>query len=298
MTFVMAVALGAALWLIILPGRTSAHRLQLTLPAADRRHGTRRAVSGLPGSSAAGVVSGRNARFGKRNRRQESSHMTVVVQQLAALLKGGRTPSRLWDELATLYPAGSSEFTSGRDPRPGRVPRASQAVPAGRAAPEGAGRTKADVSGAAFQLVLAAARAASLRGSPVSDAIRSATTSAYPGRSGNRRIWDELAACFDIAEASGCPLADILTRFAAQLEAEDDADAARQTALAGPKATVKLLTWLPFLGLALGTALGVDPLKILLGTPYGIAALVAGILLTLAGRAWSARLVQHAAGMP
>ncbi|WP_309106727.1 hypothetical protein [Arthrobacter sp.] len=224
--------------------------------------------------------------------------MTVVVQQLAALLKGGRTPSRLWDELVTLYPAGSSELTTGRAPRADRVPHGSQTAPAGRAAPEGAGRTKAEVSGAAFQLVLAAARAASLRGSPVSDAIRSATTSAYPGRSRNRRIWGELAACFDIAEASGCPLADILTRFAAQLEAEDDAEAARQTALAGPKATVKLLTWLPFLGLALGTALGVDPLKILLGTPYGIAALVAGILLTVAGRAWSARLVQHAAGTP
>ncbi|MGX9899937.1 type II secretion system F family protein [Arthrobacter sp. SA17] len=223
--------------------------------------------------------------------------MTVVVQQLAALLKGGRTPSRLWDELATLYPAESSENASGRAPHAGRVPRAGQASPAGRASPEGR-RTMAEVPGSAFQLVLAAARAASLRGSPVSDAIRSATTSAYPGRSRNRRIWDELAACFDIAEASGCPLADILTRFAAQLEAEDDADAARQTALAGPKATVKLLTWLPFLGLALGTALGVDPLKILLGTPYGIAALVAGIFLTLAGRAWSARLVQHAAGMP
>ncbi|WP_461164633.1 type II secretion system F family protein [Arthrobacter sp. R4-81] len=224
--------------------------------------------------------------------------MTVVIQQLAALLKGGRTPSRLWDELATLYPAGSSELTTGRDPRAGRAPRAGQVPHVGRAAREGAGQTTAEVSGSAFQLVLAAARAASLRGSPVSDAIRSATTSAYPGSSRNRRIWGELAACSDIAEASGCPLADILTRFAAQLEAEDDADAARQTALAGPKATVKLLTWLPFLGLALGTALGVDPLKILLGTPYGIAALVAGILLTVAGRAWSARLVQHAAGMP
>lgn len=288
----MAVALGSALWLINLPGRTSAHRLRLTLPAADSRHGKGRAVSGLPGPSAAGVAAGRSVRFGKRNRSQESGHMTKVVQQLAALLKGGRTPSRLWDELATLYPAGSSELTTGRAPRAGRT------APAGRAAPEGAGRAKAEVSGSAFQLVLAAARAASLRGSPVSDAIRSATTNAYPGRSRNRRIWGELAACFDIAEASGCPLADILTRFAAQLEADDDADAARQTALAGPKATVKLLTWLPFLGLALGTALGVDPLKILLGTPYGIAALVAGILLTLAGRAWSARLVQHAAGMP
>ena len=292
MSFAMALALGAALWLIIRPGRTPAHRLRLTLPTSGRRHGSGRTVPGLPRPAAAGVTPRRTAHFRKRNRIQESNHMTTVVQQLAALLKGGRAPSRLWDELATLYPEGSSELVTIRAPRAGQVPHA------GRAAREGADRPTAEVSGPAFQLVLAAARAASLRGSPVSDAIRSASTSAYPGRSRNRRIWRELAACFDIAEASGCPLADILTRFAAQLEAEDDADAARQTALAGPKATVRLLTWLPFLGLALGTALGVDPLKMLLGTPYGITALVAGILLTLAGRAWSARLVQHAAAMP
>lgn len=280
----MAFALGFAFWLILRPGRTPGHRLRLTLPTGGTRHGRGRAVSTLPGPVAAGVATRRTFHFGKPNRRQDSSHMTVVVQQLAALLKGGRTPSRLWDELATLYPSDSSGPTPGSADGAGRV--------------GGKVRLQAEVSGSAFQLVLAAARAASLRGSPVSHAIRSAAMSAYPGKSRNRRIWGQLAACFDIAEASGCPLADILTRFAAQLEAEDDADAARQTALAGPKATVKLLTWLPFLGLALGTALGVDPLEILLGNPYGITALVAGLVLTVAGRAWSARLVLQAAGMP
>ena len=145
--------------------------------------------------------------------------------------------------------------------------------------------------------VLGAARAAAFRGAPVSDAIRSAVPAAFR-RSGRpeRRIWAQLAACFDIAEASGCPLADVLTRFAAQLEVEDDAEAARQTALAGPRATVSLLTWLPLMGLGLGIALGVDPLAILVGTPLGLASLAAGIVLTVAGRIWSARLVHRAAG--
>jgi tight adherence protein B len=136
-----------------------------------------------------------------------------------------------------------------------------------------------------------------MRGAPVADAIRSASSPSRPGVGGREpRIWAELAACFDIAAASGCPLADVLTRFAAQLEVEDDAEAARQTALAGPKATVALLTWLPLLGLGLGVCLGVDPLAMLLGTPFGMAALVAGIGLTVAGRIWSARLVRAAAG--
>lgn len=194
---------------------------------------------------------------------------TVVVQQLAALLKGGRTPSRLWDELWLVYAGGS-----GTD--------------------QDAGSARLSTGSAA---VLAAARGAALRGSPVAEAIRLAIPpSGRTAGSDEPRVWAELAACFDIAEASGCPLADVLTRFAAQLEVEDDAEAARQTALAGPRATVTLLTWLPLLGLGLGICLGVDPLAMLIGTPLGVAALVAGIVLTVAGRIWSSRLVHAAAG--
>ncbi len=157
--------------------------------------------------------------------------------------------------------------------------------------------------------MLAAARAAAMRGSPVGAAIRSAGAAASGRTAGTtrdsgarawaseRRVWFQLAACFDVAEATGCPLADVLTRFAAQLEAEDDAEAARQTALAGPRATVRLLTWLPFLGLGLGLLLGVDPVEVLLGTPWGVAALAAGLALTAAGRFWSARLVRAAEGL-
>jgi tight adherence protein B len=194
---------------------------------------------------------------------QSAASMTVVVQQLAALLKGGRTPARLWEEIWLVY-GSSGSHGSG--------------LSAGSSA------------------MLGSARAAATRGTPVSDAIRRSLPSAFPGRDRESRIWSELAACFDIAEASGCPLADVLARFAAQLDVEDDADAARQTALAGPKATVSLLTWLPLLGLGLGMALGVDPLAILLGTPWGLAALAAGIGLTVTGRLWSARLVAAAAG--
>jgi tight adherence protein B len=199
--------------------------------------------------------------------------MILVVQQLAALLKGGRTPVRLWDELWFAY--GATSQTGPKGPAADRLM---------------SGLTIGSVA------MLAAARAAAGTGAPVSEAVRRSLPAAFPRAGRECRIWSQLAACFDIAEASGCPLADVLTRFAAQLEVEDDADAARQTALAGPKATVRLLTWLPLMGLGLGMALGVDPLAILLGTPLGLATLVAGIALTVAGRVWSARLVTAAAG--
>lgn len=201
------------------------------------------------------------------------TNLTLVVQQLAALLRGGRTPGRLWDELWTVY---------GAAPAGGQLP------------PDGL-PSRQSLSECSIA-VLGSARAAAATGAPVAAAIRVAVAAAFPRRDREARTWSELAACFDIAEASGCPLADVLTRFAAQLEAEDDADAARQTALAGPRATVRLLTWLPLMGLGLGAALGVDPLATLLGTPIGLAALFAGVVLTAAGRAWSARLVAAAAG--
>ncbi|HSO89831.1 MAG TPA: hypothetical protein VLR70_01640 [Arthrobacter sp.] len=213
--------------------------------------------------------------------------MTLLVQQMAALLKGGRTPARLWDELWLLH---------GGDPA---APVSGEGAPVrGLVLAPGSAR------------MLAAARAAAVRGSPVGAAIRSAAARSGGTGSGKtwgsgagggvraRRVWFQLAACFDVAEASGCPLADVLTRFAAQLEAEDDAEAARQTALAGPRATVRLLTWLPFLGLGLGVLLGADPAAVLLGTPLGVAALAAGLALTAAGRIWSARLVRTAEGAP
>ena len=229
--------------------------------------------------------------------------MTVVVQQLAALLKGGRTPARLWDELWVLYGAEAAEQEA-------TVNRTGDASV--RASIRGAGRDGAQVtSGPVLDpeslRVLAAARAAALGGSSVAVAIRRAVSGGPAGDSGagaaisvragrDVRVWGELAACFDTAEASGCPLADVLARFAAHLEAEDDAEGARQTALAGPRATVRLLTWLPVSGLGLGLLLGVDPIATLLENPWGLLALAAGVVLTAAGRVWSSKLVRAAAG--
>ena len=259
MTILLTVVLGAAVWLLLKPPLDAASRLRAA-GKSPKGPGIRKNRIRPWGSPA-----------GKGPARTQGPGLTLVVQQLAALLRGGRTPGRLWDELWTVYGI------------PGDGQRPHQALPS------------PVLSGGSIA-VLASARAAAATGAPVSEAIRRAVSTAFARKAREGRTWSELAACFDIAEASGCPLADVLTRFAAQLEAEDDADAARQTALAGPKATVRLLTWLPLMGLGLGAALGVDPLATLLGTPLGLAALFGGVVLTAAGRAWSARLVSAAAG--
>lgn len=241
-----------------------------------------------PGGPAPHFIS-RMSRSWLRRGGQEQGQLslTLVVQQLAALLKGGRTPARLWDELWLVHHGRPEEEARGN----GDISGHRDVARASLARRDGPGLSRGSV------MMLGSVRAAASRGLPVSEAIRRAAPLAFPRAAGREpRIWLELAACFDIAEASGCPLADVLARFAAQLEVEDDADAARQTALAGPKATVSLLTWLPAMGLGLGMALGVDPLAMLFGTPLGMAALAAGVALTAAGRIWSARLVHTAAG--
>ena len=260
--------------------------LALSPPGTPRRR-IRAALAGARGSPAAGPAARPRGVPRWRHRSAPTVSITLLVQQMAALLRGGRSPARLWDELWLMH---------GGDPA---VPMSREGVPV---------RSPALAPGSAR--VLAAASAAAVCGSPVGAAIRSAAAGSGATESGKTRasgpgedvrargVWFQLAACFDVAEATGCPLADVLTRFAAQLEAEDDAEAARQTALAGPRATVRLLTWLPFLGLGLGVLLGVDPVSVLLGTPLGVAALAMGLALTAAGRIWSARLVRRAEGPP
>lgn len=283
MSYLLAAVLGAAAVLLFRPVHQVVARFRRAAEAAPSAPGGRKFHHRLAGSATAGTW--------KMPGRASGVPLTLVVQQLAALLKGGRSPGRLWEELWVLYGGPDQQ----KDLRPaGYGPGMRMAPAAGSAGVAGTGRGAGLAEGSVT--VLASARAAAGNGAPVSEAIRASVVANFPRSGREARIWSQLAACFDIAEASGCPLADVLTRFAAQLEVEDDADAARQTALAGPKATVRLLTWLPVIGLVLGMALGVDPVSILLGTHWGLAALAAGIALTVTGRLWSAKLVAAAAG--
>ncbi|MDO5618565.1 type II secretion system F family protein [Kocuria sp.] len=104
----------------------------------------------------------------------------------------------------------------------------------------------------------------------------------------------DLARCWEVSERTGAPLATLLEGLAEATEADLDAAAARETALAGSRATVRILTWLPVLALGLGMLIGADPIRTLLTTPWGIAAGTVGALLTVIGRVWTGRLVQRA----
>jgi len=102
-----------------------------------------------------------------------------------------------------------------------------------------------------------------------------------------------VAAC-RLAADVGAPLAAVLDEVAATIAADAEARAERDAALAGPRATSRVLLWLPAVGVLLGYVLGADPLATALDGGVGTAGLAVGVLLLVAGRAWSRRLVARA----
>jgi tight adherence protein B len=106
----------------------------------------------------------------------------------------------------------------------------------------------------------------------------------------------ELAAAWQVSVRSGAGLAGVLERMSETMRDQDDIAREVAAAVAPARATAQLLGVLPVVGLGLGTALGGDPLQILLGTPVGTVLLVLGASLSLVGLLWVEHLVNVVAG--
>ncbi|WP_260606703.1 type II secretion system F family protein [Streptomyces sp. WAC08241] len=101
-----------------------------------------------------------------------------------------------------------------------------------------------------------------------------------------------MAACWQVAVDGGAGLAAGLDRLEASLRDRHEQRERLRAELAGAWATVTVLALLPAAGLALGTALGADPLRVLLHTPAGLGCLAVGGALEAAGLWWAARIVR------
>jgi len=94
----------------------------------------------------------------------------------------------------------------------------------------------------------------------------------------------------------GAPLGRVLEQVAGTLVAEAESRAERDAALAGPRTTGRLLMWLPIAGGFLGWALGADPVATATDGGIGTVAVGLGLVLLVAGRVWTDRLVAAAHG--
>ncbi|MFI2617548.1 type II secretion system F family protein [Streptomyces sp. NPDC018584] len=105
-----------------------------------------------------------------------------------------------------------------------------------------------------------------------------------------------LAACWRVAVDRGAGLAAGLERLEGALRVERDQRADLNAQLAGARSTAAMLAGLPALGLLMGSALGAEPLRVLLHTGAGLGCLVAGGVLEGAGVWWALRIVRGAEG--
>lgn len=106
--------------------------------------------------------------------------------------------------------------------------------------------------------------------------------------------WRMCDAALAVAVDAGAPVAAVLSRLAEALRERAAVLRSVDVALAGPKATARLVTALPLVGIGFGIAVGLDPIGALLGSPIGIVALVMGLGLGVAAWLWSRRIVAAA----
>lgn len=235
-----------------------------------------------------------------RLRRRPGALVEDVLELLRGIgpgLEAGLAPARAI-ELAATSTLGAERVALGREA--GNRPRGRAASPkahpwkASRAidrpgAPfpvgDGVGARVADID-----LLVGALLEASERAEPASR-----VWAAWAGRSASAEL-AFVAAAWQLSETTGAPLASAVERAVRGLL---DARARRgkvAVAVAGPRATVTVLTLLPLTGPLFGLACGVDPPSLYLGSPLATACAVVGLGLVWTGRVWCSRLVRGAVG--
>lgn len=194
-------------------------------------------------------------------RRDGSGEWPELIRRLGTLLQSGETAHSVWALLASA----------------GRVPAWEPSVPQTR--------EREDV--VAFLDHMVRVTSAGL------DPLTGLRTAAVR-LPRSRRVVSTLRASWHLAQRTGAPLGDVLARMSEALEDEIHASDARESAVAGPRATARILASLPVIGLGLGALLGTDPWGTLIGTAWGRASFLCGGLLALGGAVWSRRLVHEA----
>ncbi len=135
-------------------------------------------------------------------------------------------------------------------------------------------------------------------GSLVEEAVRAAEAGSSVGRVWQRwaddtgsRTLGFVAAAWLLSERTGAPLAEAVARASARTRAELSRRRRVTSAVAGPRATVNVLSALPLVGPLFGLASGLDPSEVYLSSPVVVGAVGFGFVLLLVGRWWCRRLV-------
>lgn len=119
---------------------------------------------------------------------------------------------------------------------------------------------------------------------------------AEPGGEGFRRV----SAAWSVSEQTGAPISVVLSRVAGNLRRERHLLAVVTAELAPARAGGRIMAMLPFVAISLGSLVGANPLRFLLGSGPGEVALLAGTALAATGVVWTERIARSgvSAGEP
>lgn len=107
-----------------------------------------------------------------------------------------------------------------------------------------------------------------------------------PGREGLARV----AGAWRVAERTGAPVASVLLQVAEGLRAERELAGVVEAELAMARGSARIMAFLPFGALLLGSFVGANPLGFLLENPLGPVLALAGVGLAAAGVVWTEKL--------
>lgn len=97
-----------------------------------------------------------------------------------------------------------------------------------------------------------------------------------------------------LALASGGPPAAAMYRVRQVIEQQQDQFRRVELANATPRATVRLVLWLPIAALVIGQFTGLGSLQVLLHSPLAVVSVLLGAVLLAAGSFWSGKLLRRA----
>lgn len=197
-----------------------------------------------------------------------------IAQRLAVLLGAGVPPPAAWRLVDADSASGSRSDAERVVARVAGVPDGMPLADAiaGHTAPEPSARPRSGAN----------ASRARPRARPDSQADASSAA------------WRALAAAWLVATEAGAPLAATLRVLAESFHAIGQAERDIQVALAGPRATARIVIALPFVGILFGLGMGFDTLSVLFASVPGLACLTFGSLLLFAGARWNRALVARA----